>query len=67
MAPSPARAWDMAGAPTRREPSSVKATQEGVVRSPSLLANTCAAAPPGVGAHAGGAPQALPVKEGRVD
>ena len=42
--------WLTAGAPTRRRLSSVKATQEGVVRSPSLLASTCGgAAARGVG------------------
>mmetsp|Transcript_17883 Transcript_17883/g.44316 ORF Transcript_17883/g.44316 Transcript_17883/m.44316 type:complete len:370 (+) Transcript_17883:716-1825(+) len=34
-------AWRLAESPTRR-PSSVKATHEGVVRSPSELASTCA-------------------------
>ena len=34
-------AWRLAESPTRR-PSSVKATHEGVVRSPSELARTCA-------------------------
>ena len=47
-------AWRLAKSPTRR-PSSVKATHEGVVRSPSELASTCASPSFHTDTHAAGA------------
>src|SRR6478752_6286796 len=38
-------AWRLAGWPTRRSPSAVKATIEGVVRAPSAFSMTLGAAP----------------------
>jgi hypothetical protein len=38
-------AWRLAGAPTRRSPLGVKATTDGVVRAPSMLAMTLGSPP----------------------
>ena len=54
-------AWRLAGCPTRRSPSSVKATIEGVVRAPSEFSMTFGVAPSMTATHELVVPRSMPM------
>ena len=54
-------AWRLAGWPTRRSPSSVKATIEGVVRAPSAFSITLGSEPSMMATHELVVPRSMPM------
>src|ERR1700749_3960813 len=54
-------AWRLAGWPTRRSPSSVKATMDGVVRAPSEFSMTLGVAPSMTETHELVVPRSMPI------
>src|SRR5436305_2843253 len=54
-------AWRLAGCPTRRSPSSVKATIEGVVRMPSAFSMTFGVLPSITATHEFVVPRSIPM------
>ncbi len=54
-------AWRLAGWPTRRSPSSVKATMEGVVRAPSAFSITFGVVPSMMATQELVVPRSIPI------
>src|SRR3979409_2799537 len=54
-------AWRLAGCPTRRSPSSLKATIDGVVRMPSAFSMTLAVLPSITATHEFVVPRSIPM------